>query len=322
VQVRDFVAIGRKVAGGRFADVWGKVHSDSTRRALDVWDEIHRPPAHWLSIPAVQRRWGRMVTGDGSLRFVDHVADTYLAGQTGLRALSIGCGSAAGELEWAATGRFERIDAFDLAPEPVEEARRQAEVLGLAGVLHVSVSDIADFAMPPDSYDVVLVEHALHHMAPMDTVLERIRRTLRPGGIFCLDEYVGPTRFQWTPRQLEAADALLKTIPERLRTAPDGVRRSVVRPSLARMVLTDPSEAIRSAEIVPGVRDRFEVVEERGYGGTLLHLVLADISQHFLDDADHESMQVLNALIAVEDALLHAGEIDHDFATMIARRTR
>lgn len=261
-----------------------------------------------------------MVTGDEKVRFVDHVTDTHLAGRTGLRALSMGCGNAVGELEWAATGRFERIDAFDLAQQPVDEARRSAEEQGLDHIVHLSVSDVASMAMPADHYDVVLVEHALHHMAPMSTVVDRVRRTLRPGGIFCLDEFVGPTRFQWTDRQLAAADGLLSSIPEHLRMAFGEVKREVVRPSLARMILTDPSEAIRSAEIVPEVRSRFEVVEEHGYGGTILHLVLADISQHFLDETDEQAMAVLDALITLEDALLATGEISHDFATMVARR--
>lgn len=322
VQVRDVSAVARKVLQGHLPAVVAKLRATPTERSLDVWEEIDRPPAHWLSIPMVQRRWATLVSGDPAARFVDHVAHTHLAGRSGLRALSMGCGTAVGELQWAATGRFERIDAFDLAEQPVLEARRQAQELGLDHVFNASVSDIDDFEMPAEHYDVVLVEHALHHMAPMATVVERVRRTLRPGGLFCLDEYLGPTRFQWTDRQLEAADALLRLLPERLRTVPGrGVRREVVRPSLARMVLTDPSEAIESAEIVPEVHRRFDVVEERGYGGTLLHLVLADISQHFLDETDEEAMEVLRAAIALEDGLLRAGELRHDFATIIARRS-
>lgn len=322
LQGRDVAAVTRKVLAGNVGAVIAKLRSTPVERSLDVWEETDRPPAHWLSIPVVQRRWAELVSGRPDVRFVDHVAGVHLAGRTGLRALSMGCGTAVGELQWAATGRFERIDGFDLAEQPVVEARLQAAELGLDHVFDAVVADIADVAMPPEHYDVVLVEHALHHMAPMTEVVARVHDTLRPGGLLCLDEYVGPTQFQWTDRQLEAAEALLLLLPERLRRLPDGsTRRTVVRPSLARMVLTDPSEAIESARIVPAVQDRFEVLEARGYGGTLLHLVFADISQHFLDESDAEAMRFLATAIDVEDALLATGELRHDFATIIARRT-
>ena len=47
------------------------------------------------------------------------------------------------------------------------------------------------------------------------------------------------------------------------------------------MIAADPSEAVRSAEIVPLLSQYFDILEVRELGGALPHLGLADIAQNF-----------------------------------------
>jgi hypothetical protein len=73
-----------------------------------------------------------------------------------------------------------------------------------------------------------------------------------------MDEYVGPSRFQWTSGQMRAANALLGALPEGHRTQRDGqIKRRVVRPSRLSMRLDDPSEAVESSGLMPALRRHF-----------------------------------------------------------------
>ena len=143
---------------------------------------------------------------------------------------------------------------------------------------------------------------------------------LRPDGILCVREFVGPRAFQWTSRQLEAADGLLTLLPHSLRTdyATGKVRTHVNRPSRLRMRLTDPSEAVESDAILPNLRALFEIVEEFSLGGTVVHLVTADIAHHFRA-GDPESDRFLELMFASEDALIDSGDLPSDHMLVIAR---
>jgi hypothetical protein len=76
---------------------------------------------------------------------------------------------------------------------------------------------------------------------------------------------------------------------------------------------------VRSDEILALVADRFEILERRDLGGTLLHLVLEGIARRFDPDAA-EDVRWIELLFEAEDALLASGELTSDFAVVVARR--
>ena len=83
--------------------------------------------------------------------------------------------------------------------------------------MHFRVQDFTEL-VGAARYDVVIAEHSLHHLAPMPEVVSTIAGLLEPDGLFFVDEYVGPDRFQWPDRQLAEAQAVLETFPARLRS--------------------------------------------------------------------------------------------------------
>jgi hypothetical protein len=166
---------------------------------------------------------------------------------------------------------------------------------------------------------VVIAEHCLHHFAPVTDVLGGLKSRLHPNGWLFVDDFVGATRYQWPTRQLEAVNALLDLIPAHLRRQQDGsLKGHVHRPSLLSMILDDPSEAIESSKILPALREHFEIIELRPYGGSLLHLALSGIAHNFVTD-DPEVGRVLEMCASAEDALLAAGEIESDFIVAVCR---
>jgi SAM-dependent methyltransferase len=318
VNRHDVGRLARRVWRRDVPDLLDRVIGSDRARVRRKWNEIEAEPGQWWVVGEVRRRWAEMVSGDPDVDFREYVAGKYLRDRRGLIGCSPGCGTGEREMAWAATGRFERFDAFDLSPVRIDVARAEAERRGLDHVLRFEVADVTDAPFDGGGYDVIVAEHSLHHFSPLHAVLRVLEDALRPDGFFFVDEYVGPTRFQWTARQLDAANGLLAALPERYRRTSTGIKRREIRPSKLAMYLDDPSEAVESAEIMPQLHARFDVVEVRGYGGAVLHLALANISRNFVS-TDAETLRLLHTCFDIEDALLESGEIDHDFMIAVCR---
>ncbi|HZN40680.1 MAG TPA: class I SAM-dependent methyltransferase [Planctomycetota bacterium] len=275
----------------------------------------------WWSVPAIQRRWNTLISGDPAVDHYSWIANKHLG--AGLRGLSVGCGEGARELAWARTGRFSKILGVDLTPAAIDSARRNAKEAGLDSVVEFRVADVADPKLNgagDESFDVVIGEHSVHHITPLRRVLLALRDRLEPGGLFLLNEFVGPTRFQWTAEQMRAINRLLPLLPVRLRRKADGhIKAREYRPSLLYMVLNDPSEAVESSMILPTMNELFEQVEIRPYGGTLLHLLLSKIGHNF-EDGDQEAQAWLSVLAQIEDRMLASKMLEHDFAVAVYRK--
>ena len=320
VNRHDAVTLGQRLVSAGPSVVRRMLAGPAPARVAATWDGRVVSDSQWYAVPAVHRRRRLLVTGDAECDFSTWALARVAAGRRDLRALVPGCGSGYHVGRWAALGAFTHIDAFDLSPVQVAGAQADARTARLDHVLSVGVADMRTVALEPAHYDMVVAEHALHHFAPVTDAIDRLATALKPGGVLYADEFVGPTLHQWPARQLELANDHLARLPRRLRMQENGREKTrVLRPSRCRMYLLDPSEAVDSAAILPALRRTFEIDELRGYGGSLLQLVLSGIGHHFADD-DAEAKQHLQALFAAEDALLARGELAHDFVVALCRR--
>ena len=312
-----------KVARGQWRRVWARLLGDSRRRTQLAWEKTEIPPTNWWDIPAVQRRWNELVSGDPEIGFNDYICSRYFAGRQRLHALSLGCGTGVREQRWAASGQFQRLEAYDLSPERIEFARRSAAENGHGDVIDFRVGDVYKVELEPRAYDAVLVEGSLHHFSPLRQILARIGECLKDGGVLVADEFVGPTQFQWSERQLEVINGLLAVLPPRFRTLwqSSEVKRPVFRPSRLLVRLGDPSEAVESEDILPLLHELFEVVEVKEYGGAVLHLLFHSIGHHFRGD-DAETQRLLELCFAAEDALMASGDLGSDFAVVVCRKRK
>jgi SAM-dependent methyltransferase len=279
--------------------------------------------SHWTELAAVQRRINTRISGEPNVDPYLYVIRRYFAGALPVaRALTLGCGT--GELERGLVqyGFCRHHDAFDIAAESIRKARDAARDAGLTHI-HYQTCDVNRIALEPDAYDCAFGVHSVHHLEALEHVFSEVRKALRPGGYFILNEFVGPTRFQWTDRQLEVINGLLLALPERLRLrGGDGkkIKGPVGRPTITEMNLVDPSESIRSGDILPLLPRFFEVVEVKGYGGTVLQLLLHEIAGNF-QNADPQTEGLLEAICDLEERLIALGDLPHDFALIVARKT-
>lgn len=297
--------------------------SDAERTGMH-WDTVHydeqriREGIHWWSVPGMIERWNTMISGDPTTDYFKYVSERYFAVRRPRTALTLGCGTGRREREWAKYYTFERHDAVDISSKSIEEAITHADQAGLS-YLDYAVQDINDIVLPEDIYDVIFAEQSLHHVTALEWVLAEIKSSLRFGGFFVVHEYVGPSRFQWTDRQLEVINATLSILPERYRqslTRPGTIKNKVNRPRIKDMVKGDPSEAVRSAEIPYLLRSSFEVIEWKEWGGTILHMLFDDIAGNFNAERT-DDMAWVSLLCEIEDLLLSQGEISSDFVFAI-----
>jgi ubiquinone/menaquinone biosynthesis C-methylase UbiE len=297
-----------------------KLHLTRDARVKASWAHTEAGPSGWWEIPAIQRRWNSMISGDPAIAHPEYVAQHFLRDHQGLRGLSLGCGTGVKETHWAKTGKFVHIDAFDLSPQRIQAAREAIRNTPEEEIITYDVADVTRYTWLPQTYEVVLFDNSLHHFPSLETLLQGVARTLKPDGVLVVNEFVGPSRFQWTDNQLAAVNALVRQFPREYRTyhGTSFTKDTEVRPSRLRMLLSDPSEAIESSKILPVLKSTFDVLEIKGYGGALLHLLFSDIAHHFVQP-DEVAERLLQDAISREDELMAGGQIDHDFALVICR---
>jgi len=275
---------------------------------------------HWLQHPAVQARINFKVSGRPNVNRFEYFLNEYLAGKMPVgRALTLGCG--VGELErglchYNFAQRHEGVDISD------EAIRRAVESAAGLPQIEYRCENLDALVLTPDSYDVIFGVSSIHHVQALEHLFSQVQRALKTGAYFFLDEYIGPTRFQWTDEQLRVMNEQLRLLPKNLRRSVTGHREfkhAIERKSLEEILLADPSEAIRSAEIVPLLSRFFKVIEIKGYGGSVIHELLYDIAGNFSEE-NPGSLDHLQTLFRVEDEMIAGGRLQHDFAVIIAQR--
>ncbi|MEO8054190.1 MAG: class I SAM-dependent methyltransferase [Acidobacteriota bacterium] len=238
------------------------------------------------------------------------------------RWLSLGCGAAGTEIWIAKLGLAGSIDARDASPAALETARRACAAEGVGNVTFDTI-DLNEAHLPRGPFDVVLMNMSLHHVRELDRLLGRVAAALKPGGFLLANEFVGARQFQFPGAQLGVVRDLLAALPERLRDDGSGSPKASYHSfPLEHWNLHDPSEAVRSDQILAAVARRFEIVFRANYGGTILALLLEHIVQNFSAERPGD-VELLRLLGAFEDVLVERLRVlPSDYAVLAGRRPR
>jgi SAM-dependent methyltransferase len=254
---------------------------------------------YWLAVPLVRRAVNLRMTGEPEKLFIQSFLDSLRPRWPIGRALSVGCG--AGELERgvAGQGATVRMDGIDVGAGSLAQARRLAEKSGLGAAISYHQSDAVSFLeaalREKRRYDLVFFHGSLHHVRDLEQVLDLTAAVLRGGdpGLLYLDEYVGPSRDEWTAGTLGYAAGLFDRVAARHRRIPE------MRPPIA---IADPTEMIRSSAILPLLEERFETVTESPYYGNVLSPLVCAIRGSSLETP--EIQDLLRQALELEDFLV------------------
>jgi ubiquinone/menaquinone biosynthesis C-methylase UbiE len=321
----DIVLTLEKFRGKRALIVLDKLFNifSQSNRVESKWTAGQfKDAVHWGGIPYIQKRMNFHISGDENKSFGDHIVDSYLANKPpGTIGLTLGCGTGYREIQLAESTFLSRIDAYDISESALAEGRRTAREKNLHSVINFERKDLSRLDFPENYYDLILVEQSLHHFVSLDRLMREINKSLKRDGVFIINEFVGPDKFQWTDRQLELANSLLSLMPDKykIKHYDKKVRRKIYRPGLLRMRIYDPSEAIESSRIVPLARQIFDVIEDRNYGGTILQILFQDIANNFMND-EKETIELLEIICNLEEWLIRTKEIESDYKFMACKK--
>lgn len=232
----------------------------------------------------------------------------------GARIYSPGCGPADKELTLAAAVPDRHFVATDITPAILEGARAVAAQRGLRN-LEFHVADFNTLSLEPRSFDAVLGLGAIHHVEALERFWSEVHKGLKPGGVVLAQEFVGPNRMQWRAAQVEHGNRVLRDL------VPDAHKvhhREVVTTPVAEMMRLDPSEAVRSEELLSTCKAAgFEILGYASAGCALLQPVLMN-QVHTFDVRNWQHNLVLVRLFEEEDRLMREGVLGDDFAMWVA----
>lgn len=272
-------------------------------RAKEFWDRevVEQTHQSWMGHPLVRRYINESVSGSPEVWPTAWLAS--FLGRTFHRGLSVGCGAGALERDLLARGLCATMDAFDGSRESLRIAIDEAAKAGLGDRVRYSLGDFNEPRLPRRAYDLVFVHQAMHHVAKLEKLDRAILHALTPDGLLVLDEFIGPSRHDWTDENFARHRALYDSLPAR-------IRRQPVLPMPIQV--DDPSEAIRSSEIVHELLAGFDVVARRDYGGNVLATLYP-----FIEPEDG----VIASLIETEREWLRHGAPSYH-AVIVARPKR
>jgi ubiquinone/menaquinone biosynthesis C-methylase UbiE len=162
--------------------------------------------------------------------------------------LEIGCGT--GEFSRLLGVRGERVLAVDLSPQMIRLARERSE---LSPNIDFVVGDVMTLHLPDNQFDCIATLTTLHHL-PAETILRKIRKALKPGGVFvCLDLY---RRSSLTDLFFDGvaypANLFLRLIKTGSPREPGEVRAAYAEHGKTDTYLTLPQVKQMCADILPG----------------------------------------------------------------------
>jgi SAM-dependent methyltransferase len=276
----------------------------------------------WWECDYIVKRINRNVCGEalpGMSAGLHRVAAERFADRLPFaRGVSIGCGTGSKERHVIRSGLVRHFTLFELSSVAVEQGRAQAAQAGLADNMTFRMEDGLAAETAEGVYDLVYWNNALHHMFDVKAALEWSWRVLRKGGVLLMDDFVGPTRMQWSDRLLEINTAVLTALPRQYLRHP--VRQDLwaapraQRTPVSAVVAMDPSECADSANILPELMRIFPDAWVCKTGGGIYHVALNDVLHNIVAAQD---FALLDQLLELDDQCVAIGETHYAVAIAI-----
>ena len=128
---------------------------------------------------------------DGILPIVPGLIDRL---KDGIKVLDVGCGSGRAINLMAQTFTSSNFTGYDFSKEGIQNAKTELEKLGLTNA-NFEQQDAAQFDQE-DQFDLITAFDAIHDQASPDRVLENIRRSLKPDGVFLMQDIAGSSKLE------------------------------------------------------------------------------------------------------------------------------
>jgi len=305
ITLDDFIETYTKLNQRGLKFISSKFNFNEIERAKTAFNHENTQSANWWIIPKIRERWNLLITGNKNIDIPNFTLNRFLKNKQNLKMLSLGSGNCSSELKFATYSNFDEILCTDIAEKPLNQAKRVSKEKQLTNI-KFEIQNANQYSFPENYYDIVYFKASLHHFKNVEFLVgKHIKKTLKKDGLLIIDEFVGPTRFQFPKHQIKAINEAIQLIPKkyRKRFRLNIYKNKVYGSGLIRMILADPSECIDSENILPSIHKHYEIIYEAGYGGNIIKMALKDLAHHFIE-LDEEKEAILNDLFDFEDEFL------------------
>ena len=272
----------------------------------------------WTDNPLISQEVMKRITGGVNKFWLNWLLEDYLA-QPLDHVLSVGCGTGDHEIIAVKTGLVKKIDAFDASPRSIAVAKVKSSTLE-EGKINFVVSTFEQYVTESQStkhYDGVFCFGALHHVYDLESMVHKLYVVMNPEGYLLFNEYVGPCYTIYPEKQVELVNGLLSCIDPSFRVIPDVL---YTNPSFEQVLNHDPTEAVRSALILPTLKMWFDVTMVRPFGGSILHALYSKLNHTRMSDNSPETVSIIRLLLEIEKILVfHMGNMTSDFCVGVCR---
>jgi len=227
-----------------------------------------------------------------------------------LKLLSIGCGYGHFERKLLETGFFSEIHGCDISPESIQVAKDNAEEIDKNKVITYFTHDI-NTAGWEKKYDVIIAFSCVHHIERLEFFYENVRKALKSNGIFIQEEYVGAVRFQNSYITIGVVNFLLKLLPPKI------IKNNYKNIGMQE-VLTDPSEAVRSDEIIPLTKRIFPKTKIWEFPGVIMHLLYRCVNADEFHTNEKRTKKLCLLIFKTEKLLDLIGLVEKDVAILVS----
>lgn len=287
------------------------------------WDNVSNSKVsynfRWWGSPTIWNHYNRLTSeNEGGLI---QLLKQNLNGRVLEKGISVGCGIGVTEMKLIHEGVVAHFDLYELSDVRISKGLERAKELNILDKITYHNEDVFS-SIEDESVDLVYWYDALHHMFDVDYTLKWCRQILKNNGFFCMNEYTGPSRFQFSEKSLEIATAIRSALPKKYLIDPrDGSHFSSIcyKPSAKALEQDDPSEAADSGRIIESIKKYFPQAEIKKLGGIVYMRVLDDIICNF-DENDSNDLQLLKSLLDIDKALIQFTDVDNLYSAAIAQK--
>jgi ubiquinone/menaquinone biosynthesis C-methylase UbiE len=294
-------------------------------KVKNVWnnaDIATNRSVSWLSVPgigldAVKGYLGKDFTGDLSQSIHNILLKRPGIDPARMTGLAIACGDMTGELTIfkSKIASFYEIDGMDVSDVSLDKAVQNVSAAGIK--FNPVLADCNDLQLPDNHYDMIIGHHAIHHIEKLDDMFTQVARALKPGGLFYCSEYIGPNYIQIPLLNRAFASLFVNLLvwPPRRRITHENKRKLLIRN--LNFQLVDPSEAVRSSDIVRIASGHLHILKLHKFGA-LNYPAFEGIGQHFTNSAG--DVRLVKLFLLIEKILTKIGLIQPLFCFILAEK--
>ena len=222
------------------------VHSDEDDDAVGKENLFEPAPPAWEEIQTLTKRLIRQQTGND----IDGHVISRLRARPKVRLLSLGSGPGGVELGFARQEPSSEIVCMDLNPDLLRLGEERAKAENLP--VRFEPADLNAVTLPPDEFDIVFCHASLHHLIELESIIEQIKRTLRPGGELIVIDVIARNGYRMWPETRKVISNLWHTLPQRYRINHTAyLRKAVDKHIWDADARPSNMECIRSEDILP-----------------------------------------------------------------------